>query len=603
MKLTMPLKFQRLSLMGKLTLSIIMTLVVTTMVVTIVINAIVNDMMVSESERVFDGVMKNTQLAIRLEMERIEKVGDDVLWDIEHDLEHADSAYSYLWEGLEKAPHAEGLYVAYAADLYPQYGRWFEPYVLRNNDGRFSKIQLAGQHQDYFKREWYTTAMKKRTNFWVDPYFNMAGDHNMIITYCMPVHDMKSNNRIVGILGIDLKLDWLAKLLQEIDHDIDKALADRASTNNPEGTYTFIAKHDGTYIIHPDMKQALRANFFDQIVEKKMTASESPLHSDFHKGKPGKVLVTIGGVKNYVYYTQLDFTGWMMAIVVPESELNSPAYFVAYVIIAIQLIGLIIIFLICIRGIRRASALTRAAFEKDLKTAYDIQMSMMPHPLPQNDLFDVDGHLTPAKSVGGDLYDFSLHDNKLFFCIGDVSGKGIPAALIMTMTLKIFRAVVFFEDKPSDIVSKMNDELCKDNEANMFVTLFVGVIDLTTGMMDYCNAGHEAPLIVTADDVNTLSVKPNIPVGLMPGMPFAAQQMQLQKNTTLFLYTDGLSEAENDLTQLFGHERITEAAQEARQAGLLEVKAFAEHMKQAVDRFVDGADQSDDLTLLTIQIK
>ncbi len=603
MKLTKILKLHRLSLMGKLTLSIMMTLVITTLIVTLVINSIVVGMMVSESERIFDGVMKNTRLAIRLEMERVEKVGDDALWDIEHDLEHPDSAYSYLWDGLERAPKAEGLYTAYEPYYYPEYGGWFEPYVLRNDDGSFSKIQLADSHQDYFRREWYINAMKQRTNIWVDPYFNMAGRHNLIITYCMPIHDAKRNNEIVGLLGVDLKMDWLEKLLTEIDRTVDEALAERSLSGIRHGSHTFLVKRDGTYIITPDKKHALKANFFDSIEEEELTTTGSLLRSDFQHGKPGKTLMTVGGEKSYVYYSPVDFTGWMMGIVVPKSEQHSPAYFVVYIIIAIQLLGLIIIFLICLRGIRRASALTRAAYDKDLKTAYDIQMSMLPHPLPLNDQFDVYGHLTPAKSVGGDLYDFSLRDNKLFFCIGDVSGKGIPAALIMTMTLKIFRSVVFFKNKASDIVSQMNDALSKDNEANMFVTLFVGVIDLTTGVMDYCNAGHEAPLVVTANEVSMLPVKPNLAAGLMPGMPYAAQQVQLQRNTTLFLYTDGLSEAENDEPKLYGHERIIDAAQKARQAGMLEVKPFTDHMIKKVHQFVGGADQSDDLTLLTIQIK
>ncbi|MBR1447959.1 MAG: SpoIIE family protein phosphatase, partial [Prevotella sp.] len=235
-----------------------------------------------------------------------------------------------------------------------------------------------------------------------------------------------------------------------------------------------------------------------------------------------------------------------------------------------------------------------------------IQMAMLPKtfpPFPDCDEVSIYGQLTPAKAVGGDLYDFYIRDQKLFFCIGDVSGKGIPASLVMAVTRALFRTISAHEEKPERIVSQLSNTIAEDNEMNMFVTLFVGVMDLQTGHMDYCNAGHDAPLLISGDGtrLGLLPVDSNLPAGVMPGWAFSLQETVIDSGTTIFLYTDGLTEAENAHHGQFGDERVLDTARAICVDGCQSPRTLVEKMVDAVHAFVGEAEQSDDLTMMAIQ--
>ena len=239
-------------------------------------------------------------------------------------------------------------------------------------------------------------------------------------------------------------------------------------------------------------------------------------------------------------------------------------------------------------------ATQKELIQNELRIGHEIQMSMIPKTFPafpeRTDL-DFAATLIPAKEVGGDLYDFYIRDEKLFFCIGDVSGKGVPAALVMSVTQSLFRAISAHETNPSKIVISMNNSMSENNESNMFITFFCGILDLTTGLLRYCNAGHNPPMLNT----EKLPVLPNFPLGVMPGMVFQEQETRLGYDDTLFLYTDGLTEAENASSEQFGEERMEAFLGTKRNA-----QALLDAMQEAVDCFVSDAPQSDDLTVLVI---
>jgi sigma-B regulation protein RsbU (phosphoserine phosphatase) len=248
---------------------------------------------------------------------------------------------------------------------------------------------------------------------------------------------------------------------------------------------------------------------------------------------------------------------------------------------------------------------SKAAIEQELKVAHDIQMSMLPKtfpPYPERDDVDIYGMLTPAKDVGGDLFDFYIRDEKLFFCIGDVSGKGVPASLVMAMTRSLFRNVSLHVSEPNVIVKALNSAVAEGNETNMFVTLFLGVLDLKTGVLEYSNAGHNAPLLLD-DKVRTLPCDANVPIGVIDDFSFSRQEIQLEKPTTIFLYTDGLSEAEDSVHGQFGEQRILRVAESLVERRTDEPSVIVSMMDQAVHRFVDEAEQSDDMTMLAIRWK
>ena len=234
---------------------------------------------------------------------------------------------------------------------------------------------------------------------------------------------------------------------------------------------------------------------------------------------------------------------------------------------------------------------SKAAIENELKVAHDIQMSMLPKtfpPYPERDDIDIYGSLTPAKDVGGDLFDFYIRNEKLFFCVGDVSGKGVPASLVMAVTRSLFRNISAHVAEPDEIVRTLNNAMAEGNDTNMFVTLFVGVLNLATGLLEYCNAGHNYAMLI-GNLVSTLPCDPNLPIGVMPDMTFTKQQLTIEPETTIFLYTDGLNEAEDPNHVLFGVQRIIRIAELMVKEGKNDPTTIINEMIEGVHRFVDDA--------------
>ena len=255
--------------------------------------------------------------------------------------------------------------------------------------------------------------------------------------------------------------------------------------------------------------------------------------------------------------------------------------------------------------------------DSELRIARDIQMSMVPRTFPAfPDRRDIDLHaaIVPAKEVGGDLYDFFLQDDRLYFCVGDVSGKGIPASLTMAVAVNLFRTVAKEGFPPEVIATKLNDTMSVNNENAVFVTMFIGIIDLKTGNLDYCNCGHNSPIygerrMHTAQTVfRFLDVESNVPIGLWPDYTFVGGHLDDIRGSSLFVYTDGVNEAENRMQEQFGEKRMLRVLRESTQPfGERTPKTrshfLIEEMKCALDAFVDGAEQSDDLTMLCVSIK
>ena len=287
-------------------------------------------------------------------------------------------------------------------------------------------------------------------------------------------------------------------------------------------------------------------------------------------------------------------------------------------VIIFQLIGLVVLGFIMYRSILSVRKLSKVSAEKDLMNrelgiANAIQTAMLPPPMPANEFVDIVGSQVPAKQVGGDFYDYFIRDGKLFFNIGDVCGKGIPAALVMSMTQAVFRTIATKVDDPSLIVEGMNTMASRGNTTGMFATLFVGVLDLATGLLSYSNAGHEKPIIVTGKDMRYLSMTANVPIGIVEGKEYKTQKADIAAGDMILLYTDGLTEAMNAGEELFGLKRIENAI--CGDVGMnaddknRKLPAFAgpqqllDTMSHAVSEFVNGAEQSDDLTMLVIKYK
>ena len=233
--------------------------------------------------------------------------------------------------------------------------------------------------------------------------------------------------------------------------------------------------------------------------------------------------------------------------------------------------------------------------ESELRIAREIQKHMLPRVFPRRADVDLYAMMTPAKEVGGDLYGYALLGDQLYFCVGDVSGKGVPAALYMAEVTRMFRTLVDGKLMPNTIATRLNHALTEDNDEGMFVTMFIGLIDLKTGRMEYCNAGHNPPLL----NGEYMEMEANAPIGLWPELVFAGEEVGDMHGKTLFIYTDGINEAENINKEQFGDERL----QALLKRDLGDAQQTSEVVHRAVKDFVGEAEPSDDLTKMCIKLK
>lgn len=239
--------------------------------------------------------------------------------------------------------------------------------------------------------------------------------------------------------------------------------------------------------------------------------------------------------------------------------------------------------------------------ESELRIARDIQMSMVPNVSPDREGLDLYASMTPAKEVGGDLYGYLLMGDSLYFCVGDVSGKGVPASLFMAQATRLFRTLAAQNMMPAEIATRMNDALSENNERGMFVTMFLGLVHLDTGRLDFCNAGHNPPVIYDEKFQGSfLEMEPNAPIGLWPELEYVGESVESVKGRPVFVYTDGLNEAENRNQEQFGDERMMTFLHSAR---FHNAQELVEALKAQVESYRDGAEPNDDMTMLCFRVE
>ena len=584
---------------------------------------------------------------------------------IEEHLNQPDQLQDIMERMVELNPYLRSCGISFIENYYPQKGRWYCPYAVRNEDGSIEKRTIADAKHDYLKQKWFTQTLAQDSAQWSKPFFDDGNQEMPLVSYLIPIHDKQG--RTVAVLGADLSLNWLSEKLCEgvlISYNSFNEDNDDDDFNDKEHIYFFIIDKEGNYIAHPDHKRVIKANYFtearaasDSIAEYVGRQMTDRVQGQYNKEDNGNNLV-INGQNSFIYYMPIKHIDWSIAFVIPTFMIQVILGIIGVVLMFLITLGLMIIFIVGHIVIKRSTlpikllswaageiakgqfntplprvdshdeihllrdsfermqhSLTqyiaelqettaqKSAIESELKIAHDIQMAMLPKtfpPYPERNDVDIYGMVTPAKGVGGDLFDFFIRDQQLFFCIGDVSGKGIPAALFMAVTRSLFRNIANHVTEPDHIVSTLNNALIDGNETNMFVTVFVGVLNLNTGHLQYCNGGHNAPLLV-GRDVGALSCEPNLPIGVLADFKYKLQEVNLDQYTTIFLYTDGLNEAEDCNHKLFGDNRVWNIARQALADGAHQPEQLINRMNQAIHTYVGTAEQSDDLTMLAIQ--
>ena len=468
-------------------------------------------------------------------------------------------------------------------------GRRFAPYAYRKGD-QIVTVQLATEEYDYTNKEWFTGAVNAgEKGYWSEPYYDEGGGDKLMTTYSVPVYDHK--NRLAAVLTADVALDWVSDLLSNIE-------------DYPFSLKMLVSKSGNIMATSPPFATIQRKNIIDLADEMEDGEAFREVNQGMLSGKEGSQRVHLQGKTFYIFYDKVQKTGWSMSLSIPEEEIFSEVRKLNRQVMGIELVGVLMLMIILGVTIYNQRKLMKInenknRIDSELQVASGIQMSMLPKvfpPFPERKDIDIFAQLIPAKEVGGDLYDYFIRDQRLYFCIGDVSGKGVPASLVMSVSRSLFRTSAGHEKSPQRIVGTMNRNLVEMNINDMFITLFCGVLDLGTGHLRYCNAGHNAPYLLAESQSAQLPVIPNVPLGVMDGFPFEEQETDLQSGMGIFLYTDGLTEAENEALELFGTERV----ETVLNAGLT-ADAQVQKMLNAVRAYVDKAPQSDDLTLLCIR--
>lgn len=503
--------------------------------------------------------------------------------------------FESLQNFLEATPYLCGVAIGFEDFVYPltkdKYG--FAAYVT-NVGGKYESLALGRIH-DFHLKDWYKKTYEADSPMWGNP-FHETSNGKVVVNYSLPLHGF--NNRIVGVLAVDIDTEKFRKMCDEINP-------------LPNSIVTIVDKNM-RYVAHPDTAALLKTiievgdgdnDIKDELLKTKMIETQ----------KSGRCVIDEGGNNESVFYfAPIEKTGWTVSIECSReeiyagvSQMRRDTTMIAIVCIAIMIVCFAMVFL-------KMNSVTeaQASIQRELSIASKIQLGMLPkgYPVfPDRKDIDVYGFLRPAKSVGGDLYDYFINEEKLFMCIGDVAGKGVPASLYMSTVLSLFRNVVNHTHKTHEIVSELNNACSYKNEHNMFCTLLVCVIDLQTGELEYCNAGHNAPVIkeMIGDEcsIEFANVEKNLPIGVVPDFPYMSKSIQLKQGDVVFLYTDGVTEAENIEKELFGEDALLQSLEEAREYSVRTAKDFVDYVLNEIEKFTKGTEQSDDITMLVMSYK
>ena len=500
-----------------------------------------------------EAMLKTTERIIATRMGKIEIAVNTMQSMAEYALDDPDAMFEIAGYITDANQRIMGAGIAFKEDYYPEKGHWYETYVgYQNGSDTLVSKQIGSAEHDYFQMDWFKQGMAAKEGFWSNPYFDNAGGKTYMISYCCPIFD--TANEAVGVICTDVSLDTLAGIVQGM--------------SLYSHSYCTLISGDGTLLI-PQPESVKK------------------------KGK------------KHVFTEEIDGKNMTMTIIIPDADMYRRLRLSSLFFALVALTGIFTVAFIAHRLVRNLLKLNEIQIkeqhiEDELAIASTIQQALLPSGKlnPSIHSIDIKGLQIPAKFVGGDLYDYYVRDNKLFFCVGDVSGKGVPAALLMTISHSLFRTVSAREDHPEQIMETLNSSISDNNPDIMFITMFLGVMDLSTGTIRYCNAGHNPPIVIRNGQAELLSTEPSLLLGVEMNARYTANELTLLPGDTLFLYTDGLTEAENIRKELFGERRALETA---AISGTLTASEQMERMQQAVHTFVDGAEQSDDLTMLVIR--
>jgi sigma-B regulation protein RsbU (phosphoserine phosphatase) len=574
---------------------------------------------------------------------------EDVLHSIEERTLALGETLSVLAPGGEDADRLLRRFVEGDADVFGGAIAWTPGpraerralYYHRGPDGsgRLEPADLASESYRYWECDWFRKAVASGKPLWTEPYRDTGGGEAWMVTFAVPFGPAGAP---AGVATSDLRLVRLESIVNEIE------LGRRGFGLLVSRSGHVVAASEGERVDHA-------ATVLEQ-ARPEARAWLEPISRKVQAGEPGFARVERGGQPFRLTYRPVGRAGWTLATLYPEDELLSGVSRLRVVQASLGAVGLALLTLVVVvlsrRLTRPLSALAASAetiargdldaplppvesrdevgalarafhhmrdslkeyirnlrettaakerLEGELRAARRIQAAMLPEPTAggPGEGHELGATLVPARAVGGDLFDHFRDGSRVFFLVGDVSGKGIGAALFMARAKTVFETEASREADPGALLARVNRSLCRENDAGMFVTAVAGVLDVSSGDLVFALAGHDPPVLVpAAAPPKALSADGGRVLGLIEMSDFPVNHLRLAPGDAVVAYTDGVSEAQDTSGGFFGVERIVAALGPLRQGA---APALTRGLLAAVRAFAGEAPQSDDITILTLR--
>ena len=458
---------------------------------------------------------------------------------------------------LNRYPHIDNIFVKFAPGVYQGKESNYFPRTYRSH-GQTISTAHGSDSLDYYVRDWYTGALRCDSNgYWSEPYIG-ASTQTLIASHSIKIED--EQGRLIGVVGNDFSIEWIKDILRDIK-PYDEAVC----------------------LIH-GTKGSLIASSDNSTLEKETHYKNDKLHWR-------------------VYSETMYPINMQLMIAVPNHIIWQSIKGRSIITLCVLIIGIVVLVLLFRRIEKNQKAYFQVENEhkliqNEMQIAKNIQRGILVHDFIDDDALSLHATLVPMQSVGGDLYDFYRDGDYVTFIIGDVSGKGMPAAMFMSSTVTLFRATVKHHLSPHVIMEEINSTLSSNNSLMMFVTAFIGRLHLPTGQLTYCNAGHLPPLLVKNGQCRWLEMKEvNVILGLDGSYHFTEQSTTLERGEQIIVFTDGVTEAENTQKALLGFDHLLELLQTVQEP--IDDRTIYD----VVCRFSAGAEQSDDIAIMNVQLK
>lgn len=458
---------------------------------------------------------------------------------------------------LNRYPHIDNIFVKFAPGVYQGKESNYFPRTYRFH-GQTITTAHGSDSLDYYVRDWYTGALRCDSNgYWSEPYIG-ASTQTLIASHSIKIED--EQGRLVGVVGDDFRIEWMKDILQDIK------------------------PHEEAVCILHGTNGSLIASSDNSTPENEMRYKNDKWH--------------------WMAYSQRMYPINMeLMIAVPNRIIWQSIQKKSLITLCVLIIGIVVLVLLFRRIEKNQKAYLQVENEhkliqNEMQIARNIQRSILVHDFIDDEQLSLHATLVPMQSIGGDLYDFYRDGDYVTFIIGDVSGKGMPAAMFMSATVTLFRATVKHHLSPNVIMGEINSTLSSNNSSMMFVTAFIGRLHLPTGQLTYCNAGHLPPLMVKDGQCRWFDMKAaNVILGLDETYHFTEQSTTLNHGEQVIVFTDGVTEAENACKELLGFDHLLEQLQSVQQP-IDDRTVF-----DVVRRFSAGAEQSDDIAIMNIMRK